>query len=539
MAALSSSTAVITALTDRYGLGNVYSSKLDEPCGVTTGIVDGVVGHGQYLYMPAAYGFDCYPKERIDLIDQGFRSPCLCKVAPPVDWFDAVRDGLVVGAFLSLLLWLAGTTMDGMDKHQCASPEPPEKKSASGSSSWGRNQQQFKRYHAPLSGKMDAAKRAKDPTAKKTPEKREQQLAKLKGGPSDAQGSPAGSRPPSTQGYAQTSGYSQASEEGAPKVAPEDPGSGQAAKKGAPMQPALLLLLADVLGWLLLSKALVEAHYWAYLTAIITAGALSIGGLFVLAGYSVHDDDMLRRASMAQAPKLYLMLLIITIEGFENTAEALRNGIAGRESNLIAAYKLDLRLVVLSAAISFLSFTTASMGILKRDSQNPDGLTRGMRLGQLSFLISDLALRATAACVPAAALGPLAFPVVTLVAALMIFKTARSISSRMRQKARLSSALSAVALCDQAGGLTGISTMIFDDFVALFVPAALAARSSDEAGTSAAQPANVSSLTAPSTHAGRASDAAELEDGETRPANVAVAETSNYARTCWQVRRSY
>eukprot|EP00966_Prymnesium_polylepis_P103010 2385786-Prymnesium_polylepis.1 len=65
--------------------------------------------------MPKALGWDCYEGERVDLIDEEFRSPCLCKAPSPDDWlgwFGTIGEGLELGLVLSVLLVGVGVGLD-------------------------------------------------------------------------------------------------------------------------------------------------------------------------------------------------------------------------------------------------------------------------------------------------------------------------------------------------------------------------------------------------------------------------------------------
>lgn len=60
---------------------------------------------------------------------------------------------------------------------------------------------------------------------------------------------------------------------------------------------------------------------------------------------ALQDESSLRRGTICLAPKLFFVLFVVTAEGFANTLEALRS-VWGHQHNLIAAYSLDLRVVV-------------------------------------------------------------------------------------------------------------------------------------------------------------------------------------------------
>jgi len=404
MAHDSSSSSVVYALTERYMLGDVYYSMLDSPCGTHAGSKsNGAPEPWQYLYMPAALGWDCYEHERIDLIDVDFRSPCLCKAIAPVDWLGEVQIGMLWGILLSLALFIIGTAIDG-----------------------------------------ECAKDRRCPCVQAVPSR-----ATLGGS-------------------------------FVPLNSLESPRSGGQSKL---LQPfglvGALVLLADIAtsAWVL-SDFYLSASF-GYFTAGLVVVALSTFGLGVRALDEIArteclvkllkpggwvrkfeaSEETLRRGTIMLPQKMYLMLLIVVAEGFRNTIEAILTTFRSRTTNLIAAYKLDLRVVVLSGFVSFVAFSIASSSTFSRFSLRKP-LTKAMQMGQLAFLWADLSLRATALCVPSAALGTYTFPVLTI-GTFVIFA--------VRLK------LSRLAVTHKSW--TANSLQFLDVMCGLFVPAALATKS--------------------------------------------------------------
>lgn len=86
---------------------SVFANHLGAPCG------DGSVDvSGLYLYLPLAYGWDCYHGEREYTLeasssrfpDSGFRSPCVCVAPPDPEVAGSIGHGLAYGAGLLVLV---------------------------------------------------------------------------------------------------------------------------------------------------------------------------------------------------------------------------------------------------------------------------------------------------------------------------------------------------------------------------------------------------------------------------------------------------
>ena len=172
-----------------------------------------------------------------------------------------------------------------------------------------------------------------------------------------------------------------------------------------------------------------------------------------------YSEHSLRISAISQAPKLFLMLLIITWEHVLSTKKALLSIFDGRSANLIAAYHIDLRMVAFSAAVSLAALTSAELVFLMRFSRRSP-LTAGMQLGLIVTLLCDITMRAAAVCVPASALGALAFPVITI--ALLLLHRRYSFQAR---QLRASDA--------QPDGIATYAEVFFDGLVGLCVPAVM------------------------------------------------------------------
>lgn len=229
-----------------------------------------------------------------------------------------------------------------------------------------------------------------------------------------------------------------------------------------------VMLVAEVTTsiWLL-------SDFWLnHTTAVFVGGLMTVG--LTLAGLSVHFDvrqcrrdkgaadevainikseAALRRGAILLSPKMYLMLLIVVNQGLWNTVLAVIPFLSGDSSHLIAAYKIDVRVVALrcrpahicthpscpcsielihcvwmmtvrasefrSLVISLVTFSITAMQVFRRFSKRSP-FTRGMAVGLFVYMCSDFFLRALSISVLSAALDPYSPFILSAVAAVFI-----------------------------------------------------------------------------------------------------------------------
>ncbi|KAL3913305.1 MAG: hypothetical protein SGPRY_008026 [Prymnesium sp.] len=322
--------------------------------------------------MPAARGWDCYPHERIDMIDISFRSPCLCKPDVPVYWLDEVILALIWGALISFILFLVGSSLDAnCGTGRVCACRPPAPRGSS---------------YMPLGGM---------------------------GTPRGTVGPYRSSIGPITDGK-------------------QTPSPSKHFCGGSIVSWVMLVAEVTTSIWLL-------SDFWLnHTTAVFVGGLMTVG--LTLAGLSVHFDvrqcrrdkgaadevainikseAALRRGAILLSPKMYLMLLIVVNQGLWNTVLAVIPFLSGDSSHLIAAYKIDVRVVALSLVISLVTFSITAMQVFRRFSKRSP-FTRGMAVGLFVYMCSDFFLRALSISVLSAALDPYSPFILSAVAAVFI-----------------------------------------------------------------------------------------------------------------------